>query len=1128
MISSTCSGLTRSILFTTNKVASRRTFEWSSFPSSISSSEGIWLASTGGDISVRLFDDVKANMLWLRQKVNDLGEGGITYPSIYLWKAVADKASQISPEQNMPKVQFDNANDIFLVRSGFSYSKDTVFQVDGGEERGSGHSQAQGYYLYALGEPFLDYEQVPLDDDVRAETFKNGVSLQPDTQPKEGSTGYYSAKCGFAPLNQYYGMSDCPVSGTYPDFRNLPLKYGGDVEDYMGTSDSNLAGAFVWRPYKNADPVREYFVKFGDLVAKRTVVTGVTQGQGIYHNFINLYNEFTEKVTGNNFTFSRNGNNMATQVVYSDIPLTFSEDSNLNSCFAKTDCSGSNRGTSKYRRAYYHADGTEADFIISHHWYTNNYKPVSKTGGNDKGLVQAGNTIIFDTDNDGTTINGGWSTDGWALAYNDFEVAAFNATSITQDGVTRFSSDSRVSVNIKTDLSGIIVTLNTMERAKNIDTSKKVKVTIDVGSAAVGGVMHDGAIVQSTISGSKVSFEASSSQNSDTYQIIADDDTPVQLLSVETTSIAADSITITSRVNKPSIITLSWGYSSALGTDITSNSQVNTISGLKPLTQVYYQVKVCDISNQCVTSGIYSALTLDASNVLPEIVSMEARDVFSTGFRVNLALTAEADATLIVAETEDMASPKEYISPTMMRNHYFLVSGLSNGTKYYWKLFGKDSQGNSYSSDTKVIMTSSAQSFVPQLTGFDGMTTDISSISDWSTIQHLILEDTRYGRIEFEDRVNGQGIDMASIVKLNFASISVNTKEAPGMDAPATLFFYRLPFKSPVILVDGDVCPEDICSFLSYSGNVLAVRVSHFSEYSVKEGAPREIKASSSGSSARPRPVIESEPEENVVITKENEFSAPSQNEVTALVIKESIAPEKKGPNLFFPIIILLGLVIVVPHLGKRRIDPEQAELIGKLLSAPDRSKRSMMTKSAETPIVLDDMKACNLLDLARVVYSLSDAQYKQYANDIQMWIACSLYLPDVANIMQYASGREDVYRILYNLHQKENNPGYIPITRVPENIVSCDMHSSSYMLRLRNGQTVQSLNHLMTLLPFMSGEVFEAHVNKGVNEIALWAREQNDSMGSMLSEMKSKEQMHSFLKSIKCDQEMHRLLSSI
>lgn len=481
-----------------------------------------------------LCDDpsTKEAILWLRNKIHQVGDGQNKYVDSYLYKQLYDEASgrATSPESVFPKVVFDNANDILTIRTNYTYTDDEVIQIDGGEEKGGGHSQAQGYYLYALGEPFLDYEQVPYEDDVRAETWKNGVSLQNAAQTSEGTSGTYSETCGSARLNQYYGMKDCSIPqypSNYPNHRHFPLQYGGDLEDYVGTKNANFAGVYVWRPYKNADPVQEFFVKFGDLMAKRTIVSGNTEGKGIYHNFINIYDEFTETRDGTDLTFSRNGKNLDIDVVYSDAPFTLNGgDSGVRYCFFKTSCSGSKGGNGNYRRTYLHTASNDADFILAHHWYLNDQKQtITPLSGTDSGLQQGDNIIIFDTSNEGITSYGTKSTDGWAVAYNDNtkEIGTFNATTLTTDGFTLFTSSSPISIHLERTADVITVSANTMERNQYIDEPKQVSVTIDVRELTNNSgftVRKEGVFVASSESGTTVTFTVETGQNGATYTIV--------------------------------------------------------------------------------------------------------------------------------------------------------------------------------------------------------------------------------------------------------------------------------------------------------------------------------------------------------------------------------------------------------------------------------------------------------------------------------------------------------------------------------------------------------------------------------------------------------------------------------
>ncbi|MBD3203450.1 hypothetical protein GF327_04090, partial [Candidatus Woesearchaeota archaeon] len=212
-----------------------------------------------------LSDDnsIKQAMLWHRNKT-DISDNPWNYIDLFLYPELAsqiDKPESIE-EIFTEKVIFDNADDILTIRTNYSYINDTVIQIDGGEERGGGHSQAQGYFLYALGEPFIDYEQVPYEDDTRMDVWKNGISLQNTSQTAEGTGGIWNDACGDYAYNQYFGMKDCSTptySSDYPDYRDFSLEYGGDLYNYVGTKDADFAGVFLNRPYKNSDDVLEYF-----------------------------------------------------------------------------------------------------------------------------------------------------------------------------------------------------------------------------------------------------------------------------------------------------------------------------------------------------------------------------------------------------------------------------------------------------------------------------------------------------------------------------------------------------------------------------------------------------------------------------------------------------------------------------------------------------------------------------------------------------------------------------------------------------------------------------------------------------------------------------------------------------
>jgi hypothetical protein len=598
---------------------------------------------------------VKQGTLWLRDLVYETNEARRTYPSSYLYKLLLDQAEPKSPEEVMERIIFDNANDIFLIRTGYSYVNDTVIQIDGGEEKGSGHSQAQGYFLYALGEPFLDYEQVPYNDDVRSETWKNGISLQNSSQAVEGTSGMYNALLGAARQNQYYGGGiDLFYPEDHPDGRSFPLEYGGDLENYIGTRDANFAGVYAWRPYKNAGPVKEYFVKFGDTLIKRTIVSGVTEGKGIYHNFINVHNEYEETRSSLNFTLKRQNQekHLATQVLFSSQPLVLGGgETNVNICFSKTSCSGSARGNSKYRRLYYYTAASDLDLIFAHHWYTHSYKAVEAIGNADKGLRQEDNIVIFDTDSNNIASHGTKSASGWALAYNDItqEIGAFNTTWIQADGFTLFESDTPVSVHIKRETNRIIMTINTMERNQYIDFPKRATVTVDAQELMNNAdfmVVKNSQIVPSTETGTKVTFDAVSGQNSDEYIITGAgsfaDNSPPSIVSI-TDTISSKSVSLSLLLNESGNATLFFfGEPLQILTSAAySTGHSFTVAGLDPLTAYQYQINGSDSKGNRYSSPVYEMSTLESSR-LPSATKYDGRTTdFETVDIENLLLVLE-------------------------------------------------------------------------------------------------------------------------------------------------------------------------------------------------------------------------------------------------------------------------------------------------------------------------------------------------------------------------------------------------------------------------------------------------------------------------------------------------------
>lgn len=505
-------------------------------------------------------DNVKESIMYLRNLAYNSSDSTRDYTATYTYKGIIDDlgvTSFNSPVELMSRFTYDNANDIFYLRSNFTYRNDTIIQIDGGEERGAGHAQAQGYYIYALGEPFLDYEQTPYEDDVRMDTWKNGISLQNTTQAGEGQGGVWNTVEGEYGYHQYYGANEGTIkySTQYPDYRTFSTTYGGDLEDYIGTNDSVYGGVYSKRPYYQNIVVHEYFVKFNDLLVKRTIVNNNNKSE-VYHNFVNLLNESDyETNTVANLTFNRT--RWDNQSVHLDINLLYSNTTftigggatNISACYDKKSCTGSTQCNWSYRRTYLHSAVNDTDFIIAHHWYyAGDQVNQTLVGTTDLGVNQSNNIILYDLDGDNQVNFTNINSTGWALAYNedDNQTGAFNTTFIKRNETTLFSSNDTVSVFIEENTQEIKVSLNTMQRDSFIDYAQSVNITIDANALTNNSnftILKNGTeSLSTTESATAVSFIASTHQNGD-YYIITGNSTYAAAEEEETEEEEEDDIT---------------------------------------------------------------------------------------------------------------------------------------------------------------------------------------------------------------------------------------------------------------------------------------------------------------------------------------------------------------------------------------------------------------------------------------------------------------------------------------------------------------------------------------------------------------------------------------------------------
>ncbi|MCK5159704.1 MAG: hypothetical protein KAR08_11130, partial [Candidatus Heimdallarchaeota archaeon] len=373
--------------------------------------------------------EVKESARKLRELAHDSGDPVWSPGALYYYTPLFTDVSEID-QISLPAFNFAESFDRVTLRRGFTYQDDTVIIFDGGDEATSGHPNAEfDFFVYVFGEPFLDYPQVPFEDDVRSEVWHNTISFT-QSQALGYDTQYDSAA-----LHQYYGGSN--IQGSYPDFRFTPEEYTGDVLTPVGSDSGDYASFHAYRNYETAtEPVTRNVVIFDDLLIHEDIVKRSEAGP-IYHNWINIYDEFPSTTNNNILTLTRASTNKHYEInpVWSSAgTITLAGgDSGKAYCFQKTSCSG---GKGNYGKYYHEVQGPEATTIFAHHWYLDSNKAATSLyNGTDIGVqaVYADHTtyVIFDTNEDNQISELGYTTNGVSLAVKDSTVAVTKATSLT-------------------------------------------------------------------------------------------------------------------------------------------------------------------------------------------------------------------------------------------------------------------------------------------------------------------------------------------------------------------------------------------------------------------------------------------------------------------------------------------------------------------------------------------------------------------------------------------------------------------------------------------------------------------------------------------------------------------------
>gem|GEM_PF-1483187 len=167
------------------------------------------------------------------------------------------------------------------------------------------------------------------------------------------------------------------------------------------------------------------------------------------------------------------------------------------------------------------------------------------------------------------------------------------------------------------------------------------------------------------------------------------------------------------------------------------------------------------------------------------------------------------------------------------------VGGSSNSTtftltlsyaRYSWNCLAYDALGRSSWAPANYTFTANS---LPIDSNFGGSTTDFSSELDLQNVSTPVLENTTYGKLQWnQSGLDVAGADFNSYVLFGNGTVSVDSSHlSPTLNSSANITLYGLSYAhTPVLYSDGSLCTN--CTIISYSSHNLVFSVLHFTNYS--------------------------------------------------------------------------------------------------------------------------------------------------------------------------------------------------------------------------------------------------------------------------------------------------------
>ncbi len=179
----------------------------------------------------------------------------------------------------------------------------------------------------------------------------------------------------------------------------------------------------------------------------------------------------------------------------------------------------------------------------------------------------------------------------------------------------------------------------------------------------------------------------------------------------------------------------------------------------------------------------------------------------------------------------------------------YIDKNLTTNTIYSYRIKARNSIGDSQYSTITLYTKMTSEDFNNNYWEKfdDAITTNLTINTNVSHVSNLHLGKKNAGIIKFLNNINFLLVNTTADIDyvtqkiytnviINNNSILIDSESAPELNKSAQIILYNLEVKNPLILRDGKVCSQTICTIKNYTNGTITFEVTQFSTYTVVEG----------------------------------------------------------------------------------------------------------------------------------------------------------------------------------------------------------------------------------------------------------------------------------------------------